>query len=305
MDRSQTETMYDICCVGHITRDKVVTPQVELYMAGGTAFYFSHAVNMTPARYLLVTALGESDMQSVADLRAKNIAVTVLPSAHTVYFENKYADNMDHRTQRVLAVADPFTIEPLQQVQARIYHLGPLLASDMSTDLIRFLSGRGKVSLDAQGFLRKVDGEKVVPIDWADKIEALPHISMLKANEHEMEVLTGQTDPRLGARMLADWGVEEVIITLGSQGSILYHQGIFYDIPAYVPPTVSDATGCGDTYMAGYLSQRIRGASLQQAGEFAAAMASLKMELPGPFKGTAEDIARVLQQSEKTMPAVA
>jgi len=187
-------------------------------------------------------------------------------------------------------------------VQARIYHLGPLLAHDMSTGLIRFLSKRGKVSLDVQGFLRKVDGQQVVPIDWADKLEALPHISMLKANEHEMEVLTGQTDPRTGARMLADWGVEEVIITLGSKGSILYHEGTFYDIPAYVPHTVADATGCGDTYMAGYLSQRIQGASLQQAGEFAAAMASLKMESPGAFKGTSKDIARVLEQSEKTMP---
>jgi len=302
MDRSKTETMYDICCVGHITRDKVVTPQVELYMAGGTAFYFSHAIHTTPARYLLVTALGESDMQSVTDLRAKNIEVTALPSAHTVYFENKYTGNLDHRTQRVLDVADPFTIAPLQQVHARIFHLGPLLAPDMSTDLIRFLAQRGKVSLDVQGFLRKVDGQKVVPIDWADKIIALPYISMLKANEHEMEVLTGQTDPRAGARMLADWGVEEVIITLGSKGSILYHQNTFYDIPAYIPGQVADATGCGDTYMAGYLSQRIRGASLQQAGEYAAAMASLKLESPGPFKGSAQEIARVLQHSQKTMP---
>jgi sugar/nucleoside kinase (ribokinase family) len=302
MEHSQS--IYDICCVGHITRDKVITPQVELQMAGGTAFYFSHAINTTSARYLLVTALAESDMPSVIDLRTKNIAVTVLPSAHTVYFENKYTGNLDHRTQRVLAVADPFTAEQLAPVQARIYHLGPLLAHDMSVDLIRTLAAKGKVSLDAQGFLRKVDGQQVVPIDWAEKIEALPYISMLKANDHEMEVLTGQTDPRLGARMLATWGVEEVIITLGSKGSILYHQGIFYDIPAYVPTTVADATGCGDTYMAGYLSQRIQGASLQQAGEFAAAMASLKMESPGPFKGTAQEIERVLKHSEVTMPAL-
>ncbi len=67
---------------------------------------------------------------------------------------------------------------------------------------------------------------------------------------------------------------------------------------------VADATGCGDTYMAGYLSQRMKGADLQEAGEFAAAMASLKMESPGPFRGTEKDIHRVLQHSEKTMPLV-
>jgi sugar/nucleoside kinase (ribokinase family) len=296
--------MYDICCIGHITRDKVVTPQTEMHMAGGTAFYFSHAINTTPAKYLLVTALGKSDLPRVADLREKNIAVTALPSTHTVHFENTYTGNLDHRTQRVLQVADPFTIEQLQPVEANIYHLGPLLAHDMSVELIRLLSSKGKVSLDVQGFLRIVDGQKVVPVDWADKIEALPYISMLKANEHEMEVLTGQADPRAAARILADWGVEEVIITLGSKGSVLYHDNTFYDIPAYVPRQVADATGCGDTYMAGYLSQRIKGAGLQYAGEFAAAMASLKLESPGPFTGTARDIARVLQHSGKTMPVV-
>jgi sugar/nucleoside kinase (ribokinase family) len=282
--------MYDICCIGHITRDKIVTPQTEVYMAGGTAFYFSHAVRTMDAKYLLVTALGESDMRSVTDLRSIGIEVTAFPSAHTVFFENKYAGNMDHRTQRVL--------------QARIYHLGPLLAHDMSVELIRLLATKGKVSLDAQGFLRKVENQKVVPIDWTEKLEALPYISMLKANEHEMEVLTGETDPRTAARILADWGVEEVIITLGSKGSVLYHNNTFYDIPAYIPTTISDATGCGDTYMAGYLSQRIKGASLQDAGEFAAAMASLKMESPGAFKGQVKDIERVLQYSERTMPVV-
>lgn len=296
--------MYDICCIGHITRDKVVTPQTEMHMAGGTAFYFSHAISTTRAKYLLVTALGESDLPRVADLRAKNIEVTALPSTHTVYFENTYTGNLDHRTQRVLQVADPFTIEQLLPAAASIYHLGPLLAHDMSVELIRLLAFKGKVSLDVQGFLRKVDGQKVVPIDWAEKVEALPYISMLKANEYEMEVLTGQADPRTGARMLADWGVEEVIITLGSKGSVVYHDNTFYDIPAYVPQQVADATGCGDTYMAGYLSQRIQGASVQYAGEFAAAMASLKLESPGPFRGTARDIARVLQHSEKTMPVV-
>ena len=294
--------MYDICCIGHMTLDKVITPQTELHMAGGTAFYFANAIRTLDTTFQLVTAVGTTELPYVDTLRMQGISVTVLPSAYTVYFENKYTGNLDHRTQRVLQVADPFAIDPVVAIPARIYHLGPLLAHDMSTELIRALSKQGKVSLDVQGFLRRVEDQRVIPIDWTDKLEALPYIGMLKANEHEMEVLTGQSDPRIGARMLADWGVSEVIITLGSQGSILYHNNTFYDIPAYIPSAVVDATGCGDTYMAGYLSQRIRGASFQEAGEFAAAMASLKMEAPGPFTGNASDIQRVLMQSEQTMP---
>ena len=86
------------------------------------------------------------------------------------------------------------------------------------------------------------------------------------------------------------WGVKEIVITNGSMGSTIYSEGIFYNIPAYRPEVVEDATGCGDTYMAGYLYCRTKGMNIQRSGEFAAAMASLKMESPGPFTGTEQEI---------------
>jgi sugar/nucleoside kinase (ribokinase family) len=294
--------MYDICCIGHITLDKVVTTKTVVHMAGGTSFYFSNAIRNMDVRYTLVTALAPGEMSFVADLRAKGIDVNVLPSAHTVYFENNYAENPDYRTQRVLQTADPFTVEQLVSIQARIFHLGPLLADDIPVELIKNLSGRGIVSLDVQGYLRKVQNKDVLAIDWAAKREALRYIDILKANESEMMVLTGCEDVREGARILFDWGVKEVIITLGSQGSVIYKDGVFYDIPAYIPNAVVDATGCGDTYMAGYLYLRLQNAGLQESGEFAAAMATLKIESSGPFTGTREDVSRILAHGKKTMP---
>ena len=84
-----------------------------------------------------------------------------------------------------------------------------------------------------------------------------------------------------------------MIITLGSKGSVVYSEGVFYTIPAFRPLKVTDATGCGDTYMAGYLYRRLKGASIQQAGEFGAAMATLKLETSGPFTGTKEQVYAV------------
>ncbi|MBC7422717.1 MAG: ribokinase, partial [Ferruginibacter sp.] len=119
------------------------------------------------------------------------------------------------------------------------------------------------------------------------------------ANEAEMEVLTGHTDIQLGAKMLSGWGVKEVVITLGSLGSVIYADDIFYNIPAYVPATITDATGCGDTYMAGYLYKRVKGAGIQDAGEFGAAMASLKIEASGPFTGTNENVQDFLNSCKQ------
>ncbi|MDB5155188.1 MAG: ribokinase, partial [Mucilaginibacter sp.] len=81
-----------------------------------------------------------------------------------------------------------------------------------------------------------------------------------------------------------------------SMGSVIYNDGIFYQIPAYKPQIVMDATGCGDTYMAGYLYQRVKGKGIQEAGQFAAAIASLKMESPGPFTGTEEEVLKLLSK---------
>ena len=288
--------MYDICCIGHITLDKIVTTRSVVYMSGGTSFYFSNAIRKMNLQYLLVTALADKEMDAVAQLRNKGIEVKVLPSRHTVFFENRYSENQDHRTQKVFQKADPFTADQLNEVDAKIYHLGPLLADDISVETIKALSQKGMISLDVQGYLREVRNEEVVAIDWTEKKEALQYIDILKANEYEMKVLTGITDIRAGAKLLADWGVNEVIITLGSKGSVIYCDGIFYDIPAYTPVSVVDGTGCGDTYMAGYLFKRQRGCKLQEAGEFAAAMATRKIESSGPFTGTEEDVVELLSE---------
>jgi len=286
--------MYDICCIGHITLDKVVTPQSVVHMAGGTSFYFSNAIRNMDVKYHLVTALAQKEMNFASALRKKGIDLTVLPSDHTVYFENIYTIDQDHRVQRVLQKADPFRIEQLISVHAKVFHLGPLLADDIPVALVKTLADKGMVSLDVQGYLREVRNENVYALDWTEKKEVLPYIAILKANESEMEMLTGQKNIREGAKILSGWGVKEVVITLGSKGSVIYADNIFYDIPAFKAAAVVDATGCGDTYMAGYLYQRSKDASTQYAGEFGAAMATLKIQSSGPFSGTKEDVFQLL-----------
>jgi sugar/nucleoside kinase (ribokinase family) len=271
-------------------------------MAGGTSYYFSNAIRHMDLNYMLVTALADKDKDIIDELRSNDINVKAFPSAFTVYFENTYSQDQDHRTQRVAQKADPFTADHLLSVDARIYHLGPLLADDIPSELFKALSEKGMISLDVQGYLREVRNRKVHAIDWPAKKEALQYVHVLKANESEMSVLTGETDVRKGARILFDWGVREVVITLGSKGSVIYNGRSFHIIPAYHPITsVVDATGCGDTYMAGYLYCRSKGKGLQESGEFAAAMATLKIESSGPFTGTEEDITALLANNKRKM----
>ena len=269
-------------------------------MPGGTSYYFSHGIRhlKDTRNYKLITALAPSEYKAVEDLRAKGIQVEVLPSRKTVYFENIYGENQDDRKQRVLAKADPFTVEELKDEEAKFFHLGSLLSDDFSLDVVKLLSGKGKLAVDAQGYLREVRGEQVYPTDWKDKRDALKYIDILKVNEHEAEVLTGFKDFKQAALQLAEGGVKEVLLTLGSLGSIIYAEGTFYKIPAYPAKNVVDATGCGDTYPMGYLYMRNKGASYEEAGCFAAALSTIKLEKSGPFSGTEEQVWDIIRNSE-------
>ncbi len=290
--------MKDICCIGHITKDKIVTPHRVVYMAGGTSFYFAYAINQLPndVSFSLVTSMDPTETEPAEKMRQAGIDVTLNASRNTVFFENIYGENQNERKQRVLAKADPFTIEQLEHVDAKVYHLGSLLSDDFSNEVVEYLAKKGKVSIDVQGYLREVRDEKVYPIDWKDKLKVLKNTYYLKVNEIEMETITGLKDAHEAAKLLHSWGVTEVIITLGSEGSLIYVDDTFYEIPAYAPHEVVDATGCGDTYSADYLYQRTLGATPTEAGKFAAAMCTIKLEHNGPFNRSIDDIHEIISK---------
>lgn len=291
----------DIICVGHITHDRIITPDRDLHMPGGTSFYFSYGLRhllgeRSEISYRLVTSLAEKDMKAVDDMRREGIDVEVIPSRETVYFENIYGADQNNRQQRVRAKADPFTCEKLADLEAEYIVLGSLLADDFDLAVLRQLSARGTLVVDAQGYLREVRGEQVFACDWTDKLEALRYIDILKVNEHEIEVLTGEPDQHRACEILADWGVREVLLTLGSYGSVVYAGGQFFDIPPYEPERIVDATGCGDTYVMAYVLRRRLGDTPERAAHFASAVASIKLESSGPFCGTMDNVLRRLGQ---------
>ena len=290
--------MKKICCIGHITRDRIITlrPPRVTHCAGGTAYYVAWAFASLPrdVDFEVVTSVSREVMPEIDKLRQSGIAVTAFESKTNVFFENNYGLNMDNRTQRVLSKSEPFTIEQLRDVEAKVFHLGTLLADDFAPEVVEYLASKGDVSIDVQGYMRYVEGEQVISTAWEDKLRLLKHTAILKVNEFEFQSLTGLSDPHTAAEQIHDWGVREVIITLGGGGSLIYADGRFFETPAYPPQQTIDATGCGDTYSAGYLYGRAKGMDYAESGRFAAAMCTLKLEHTGPFNKTIDDIRKIV-----------
>lgn len=288
-----------ILCIGHITHDRIITPALPqgVDCAGGTAYYVAWAMHHLPhdVSFGVVTAVGDDLQHEVERLRQAGTDIVDLGSPTSVFFENSYGRNMNNRRQRVMSKAAPFTVDALRDAQADVFHLGTLLVDDFAPEVVEYLATKGRVCIDVQGYLREVRQQRVYAVDWADKLRVLKHTDILKVNENEIDVLTdGERDLRRGAKLISSWGVREVLVTLGDYGSLIYADDRFYDIPSFAPRQVVDATGCGDTYAAGYLYARAHGAGYEEAGRFAAAMCTLKLEHTGPFDGTIDDVNSII-----------
>ena len=180
----------------------------------------------------------------------------------------------------------------LPDITARVFHLGPLTDGDIPLEIFEHLSKKGNVALDVQGYLRKIEAGKVVDHEWEWMDQGLGYVDILKMDAREARILMGTEDLDLEATaaQLSAYGIAEILINLGSLGSLIYSDGKCHTIPAYPPRKTVDPTGCGDTYMAGYIYQRLKLTGVAEAGSFAAAVAALKLEQSGPFRGTESDV---------------
>lgn len=192
-------------------------------------------------------------------LEETGIETSWLPSRVTTAFSFHY--DGDERVMRVDAVGDPWSPERAAAATdgATHIHVGALLRSDFGPAALEAMAAAGAILLiDAQGLVRLPEvGDLQKDGDIGD---ALAHIAILKLNEGEATVLAGDTT----AAALRKLGVPEVILTLGSRGSLVVTPTSDDFVPA-APVATADPTGAGDAFAAAYLWFRSEGRSATEA----------------------------------------
>lgn len=286
---------FDIGIIGHITREIIRVKDVESENPGGTVYYTSIPLHYLGWSVAVITKIAKKDQQFLyKSIEQDRITIFHRETTTTTLFENTYhGDILDQRIQKVTAIATPFSPEDIADVSAPVFHLGPLTKNEIPIEVIEALSNSGvTVSLDVQGFLRDIEEETVSDCDWEEKERGLSFVDILKADHHEATILTGETNAIRAATKLCKLGPKEVIITFGGEGSMIYTNKTVYRIPAFRPRRLVNPTGCGDTYMAGYLYHRIQYPSnFDKIGHFAAKIATLNLEILGPVgKEKIEDL---------------
>ena len=281
---------YDLLILGPATRDvNIDYTGEESRIVGGAVTFCTPAAAATGAKvFAAVKAAPEApEVPRAFHLPPEDIAI--LPSRHTTEMRNRYfTADRERREALCAAQSDPITPEEVPDIPRKMTHLAGLLYGDFPNTLIEALAGKGLLTCDIQGFLRRNEGGKLVFRDWEDKRRYLPCFDILKADAAEAEILTGLTDRREAARKLIEWGVREVLISHNSE--MLAFDGRRMCAYPVTSRNLSGRTGRGDTVFGSYIAMRALGSDIDAALRYATACVSLKMETPGPFTGTRADV---------------
>ncbi|MFX0107514.1 MAG: carbohydrate kinase family protein [Candidatus Hodarchaeota archaeon] len=200
-------------------------------------------------------------------------------SQDTTGFQIGMGEN-EERELKVLGLADDIRIRniPEDYLQSEVILLAPVLR-EIHNELVEWLSGStdAKIFLDPRFRLVTDEGRVRLLGNHAVAEGALEFVDYIKPNKNESFIMTGENDPYLAAEMLVESGAPVAIVTLGIEGSIVYDGEDYIIIPAFQTEVV-DTLGAGDVYMAGFISEMIRGKSLEGCGAFGSALASMKIE---------------------------
>ena len=286
---------YDTFIIGHVSLDCNVYQGQTNQNFGGAVVYSSHAAVAGGWQVGVLTKTSREDqksLESIFNVPQESLYHVVSPV--TTSIRNEYlSEDQERRICTALQVATPFAVADLPPVTASIYHLGGLIAGDFDTALLPVLAAWGKLAVDVQAFLRRNEGGSMVFRDWDEKRKWLPYIDYLKADAAEAEMMTGETDRSKAASKLLAWGAREVMITHNTE-VLVKNAGEEATVPLK-PRNLTGRTGRGDSCFSAYITERLA-KPVEEAARYAAALVSLKMEKPEPFKGSRKDVEMYLKQ---------
>jgi sugar/nucleoside kinase (ribokinase family) len=288
---------YDIAFIGHMCFDEVVPYQGTPRVAPGSAVLCGAlAAARVGKKVAVVTKMAPGDQNILEPLLQNGVEVHPTPSAETTYMKVVHSTpDVDERQIYQLANAGFFSLIDIPALKARQVHLAGITDQEFDLGFICGLKERGfRLSADMQSFVRQVQPvtHQIAFQDVPAKMEIVRQMDMVKLDIVEAKVLTGSEDLEKAARIIEYWGCPEVIIT-HTEGVLAQVSGQTY-YEKFTNRSVVGRTGRGDTTFAAYLTWRMDHA-VAESLTFAAALVSIKMETPGPFKGTLADVLARMQ----------
>lgn len=286
--------LFDVVYIGNYTKDTIVTPSGTRYVDGGAVNYAAHAGVRLGLKIAVVTRLAQEDERVIQKLeQAGVICYPIYTHSSTLMNLTYPTTNPDIRTLYVDDTAGTVTIENLGGVEAKAAVIGTSFRGEIADDVIPALKEKGMlVAVDMQGYARVLRDRTLYYESWPQMAASLPYIDILKSDAVEAETLTGEKDIYKAAQVFASLGPKEIVLT-HKDGLLIYAGGICFD-GAFHSKRLDGRSGRGDTCLGSYVAMRLS-KSPKEAGQWAAAVTSLKMENLGVFDRPISDVEELIR----------
>jgi sugar/nucleoside kinase (ribokinase family) len=284
---------YDVLYIGNYTKDTIISPAGTKYVDGGAVNYAAHAAARLGLSVAVVTRLAKEDQHVVDKLVQAGIDCypTYTPQSTLMKLEYPTTDP-DLRSLSVTATAGSITAGEVQKLNAKAAVIGSSLRGEVGMDVIGKLREKNMlIAADMQGFVRVLRGVELNYEPWDEMQFTLAQVDIVKSDAVEAEFLTGETDIYKAAKFYADLGPREIVLT-HKNGLLIYADEKFHELGFY-PTRLDGRSGRGDTCIGTYVAKRL---SLppREAGIWAAAVTSLKMENLGPFNRSMDEVEALI-----------
>ena len=258
--------------IGPVTEDLIVIGGQESRKIGGATYYQSLVFERYYEDYIAVVNCCDESLVNEFPSEDK---VKVILKEDTHFFINDYPnpDDLDVREQLSNFAEIPISKSNLEGILPECidgFVINPLNRHDFPPETIEYLkSFNVPLFISIQGFLRVPDveanGNYTIKLSCFNDLQAiLDGADAIFLDEAEANIIGYEYD------------VDEMVITDGSHGSRIISDDETR-IDAVKCEDVVDTTGCGDTYMAAYISQRLLSKTIKESGDFASLIASRKI----------------------------
>ena len=112
-------------------------------------------------------------------------------------------------------------------------------------------------------------------LDFSVYRSAFEQFDYFFPNDEEAMRYTGTDSPEAACRVLRSWGVKNVVMKLGKDGCLFSSEQESFRQAAFPIEHVVDTTGCGDHFMAGFLSALLEGLPARECCRRASASAAI------------------------------
>jgi sugar/nucleoside kinase (ribokinase family) len=284
---------YDVLYIGNYTKDTIISPASTKIVDGGAVNYAAHAAARLGKNVAVITRLAKDDERVVEKLTQSGIDcyVTYTPQSTLLKLEYPTSDP-DIRTLSVTGTAGSIAASEVENIDAKAAVIGSSLRGEVGMDVIHTLKDKKMlVAADMQGFVRVLRGVDLKYEPWDEMQTTLALVDIVKSDAVEAEFLTGETDIYKAAKFYADMGPLEIVLT-HKDGLLIYADSRFHELNFY-PARLEGRSGRGDTCIGTYVAQRLSMAPYE-AGIWAAAVTSLKMENVGPFDRSVREVEELI-----------